>query len=375
MMHENAQLALDTLKLKPVKGIPSFAFHVMKHSYIERLAEVGEGEYVKNPTKVYRQMQLNIGTSLVDQWIPENPLRMTDQGFSEGTERHAATGVEEIIADGIIIDSPEAVVQHLEKVQFPRLKEKAKGFDEDACVKDIIAKEEEVQRIIGPSMLKTGYAFIQFPFFEYGLYGYIHYFSAYGLYPEVIEKHFALQADYFLMKNRAIARIYREGKLPPLFRLDHDMAGSRGLLVNVKSLDKIWLPHFARCLEPLVKSGVRMIWHCDGDLMELVPRLLEVGIKGFQGFQYECGMDYEKIAVMKTKDGEDLVLLAGISSTDGVLRNGTTKDVKQYLRWIVEKGPKTGLFIACMGIYPDMPWENVCAYVEGIQYYRKHGRS
>ena len=78
---------------------------------------------------------------------------------------------------------------------------------------------------------------------------------------------------------------------------------------------------------------------------------------------------------MTTKDGENLILLAGISSTDGVLRNGTPDDVRKYLKWIVSKGPATGLFISSMGIYPDMPWENVKTYVEGIQYYRKYGRT
>ncbi|MDA0335862.1 MAG: hypothetical protein O2782_11905 [bacterium] len=46
-----------------------------------------------------------------------------------------------------------------------------------------------------------------------------------------------------------------------------------------------------RSIEPLVQAGVRLLWHCDGNLMEMVPRLLEAGIAGFQGFQYEDGMD------------------------------------------------------------------------------------
>jgi hypothetical protein len=76
------------------------------------------------------------------------------------------------------------------------------------------------------------------------------------------------------------------------------MADSRGTLVDPKSLDKLWFPHFARCLEPMLETDVRMIWHCDGNLMEVVPRLLEIGVRGFQGFQYEDGMDYEKICAV-----------------------------------------------------------------------------
>lgn len=198
---------------------------------------------------------------------------------------------------------------------------------------------------------------------------------AYVLYPEVIEKDFSLQADLAILYNRSAKRAYIEGKLPPIYRLDHDMADSRGTLVDIKSLDKIWFPHFARCLEPMLKTNVRMLWHCDGNLMEMVPRLLDVGIKGFQGFQYECGMDYEKICKMKTKDGEDLIIIAGVSVTR-TLPLGKPDDIKAELQWLVDKGPKTGLFLAgTSSITPGVPWENIQTFIEGLKYYRLHGRS
>jgi len=71
-----------------------------------------------------------------------------------------------------------------------------------------------------------------------------------------------------------------------------------------------------------------MIWHCDGNLMDMVPRLLEVGIRGFQGFQYEDGMDYEKICRMKDREGRDLIIIAGVSVTR-TLPHGTPADVKR----------------------------------------------
>src|ERR1019366_2946230 len=144
----------------------------------------------------------------------------------------------------------------------------------------------EIQALFGHSILKAPYGYARFPGLAYGTYGYEAYFMAFAAYPEVIEKHFALTADLALLNNRALARAYREGNLPPICRLDHDMADSRGTLVDVRSLDRIWFPHFVRCLEPLIKSEVRCIWHCDGNLMAMVPRLLEVGLRGFQGFQY-----------------------------------------------------------------------------------------
>jgi len=159
-----------------------------------------------------------------------------------------------------------------------------------------------------------------------------------------------------------------------LCRADHDMADSRGTLVDVKTLDRIWFPHFARCMAPVIQAGVKVIWHCDGNLMAMVPRLLEAGLVGFQGFQYEDGMDYEKICRMKTRDGGGLLIIAGVSVTR-TLPYGTPADVKREMAFLVENGPERGLFLGgSSSIAPGVPWENLAALVEGFKYYREHGR-
>jgi uroporphyrinogen-III decarboxylase len=109
--------------------------------------------------------------------------------------------------------------------------------------------------------------------------------------------------------------------------------------------------------------------------MQMVPRLLDVGLSGFQGFQYEDGMDYEKICRMKTKDGRDLIIIAGVSVTR-TLPMGTPDDVRREMKWLVEKGPRAGLILAgSSSVTPGVPWANIQAFVEGFKYYRTHGRS
>lgn len=371
---ERAQLALDTILQKPVKGVPSWLIHPMDIEHIERLAGAAPGDYRRHPDQVYIAFQRAVGTCLLDQYLATNPLSMGPRGY-ENPDHGATTGAAEIVVDDIVIDSPEAVVQHLASVVFPRLRAAADGYDEDARVKQIIDAEAAAQRLLGPDILKGPYGCIAFPCFAYTTYGYAHYFSAYALYPEVIERHLSLQADAALLNNRAAARAFVEGGLPPICRLDHDMADSRGTLVRVETLDRLWFPHFARCLAPLLETDVRLLWHCDGNLMEMVPRLLEVGLRGFQGFQYEDGMDYERICRMKTRDGDDLVIIAGVSVTR-TLPMGTPADVKREIDWLVAHGPKTGLFLGGSStICPGTPWDNLVTLVEGMDYYRTHGRA
>jgi hypothetical protein len=371
MVSAPAQLALDTILQKPTAGIPSWALFPIEHAHIERLAGFPPGSYRREPEKVYVAMQRAIGTCMLDQYIPENPLTMGNAGYEDG--RHGATtGAHSIVLNGMEILSPEDVAAHLERFEFPRLRKEIAEFDEDRRVKQVLDHEQAVGRMLGPDILKCAYGVIAFPALAYGTYGYANYFAAYALYPDVIEEHFSLQADAALLNNRAVARAYVEGRLPPFGRLDHDMADSRGTLVNVRSLDCIWFPHFTRCLESLLKAGIRLIWHCDGNLMQMVPRLLEAGVRGFQGFQYEDGMDYERICRMKTRDGEDLIILAGVSVTH-VLPGGKADDVRRELSWLVEHGPRTGLFLGgSSSIVPGTPWENVLALVDGLKYYRTY---
>ena len=153
------------------------------------------------------------------------------------------------------------------------------------------------------------------------------------------------------------------------------MTDSRGTLTSIESLDKIWFPHFARCIRPLVDAGVNIIWHSDGNIMQMVPRLLESGLKGFQGFQYEDGTDYEKICKMKAKDGDSLLIVAGVSVTR-TLPLGTPADVRNEMKWLVENGPKTGLFLgASSSVAPGVSYENLKTLVEGFHYYREKGRN
>jgi hypothetical protein len=351
--------------------------NVMEWSHLEYLSGNPPGSYPEDPVGVYSDFLKKTGICYVDQWIPENPLTMTAQGFDQDTARSATTGLSRINLDGIVIDSPEAVVAHMEQVLFPRWSQwrvELESASEDEVDKRI-AHEIAIQKLLGNNILKGPYSgFFTFPSFLYGLYGYSQYFMAYALYPEVIERGFNLYADAAVCYNRIAAQAIIEGGLPRLIRLDHDMADSRGTLVDIQSLEKLWFPHFCRSIQPFLNQDIRLIWHCDGNLMAMVPRLVDAGIRGFQGFQYEDGMDYVNICRMKTREGENLFIIAGVSVTT-TLPFGTPRDIRRELSWLVENGPQTGLMLGCSSsITPGVPLRNMETLIEGFAYYRQHGR-
>ncbi len=372
----NARLTIDTIAMRPTRGIPTGLLHIMDIAYLESRSGHAPGSYRRDPETVYFDFLRRAGCGMVDQYLATNPLSMGACGYEAGTERHASTGAETTSLDGIVIDSPESVAEHLERYIFPELDRAiAAPLDEDAVVRDLIRDERSMQDRLGPAILKAPHDGLQeLPALRYTQYGYVPYLMAYAMYPEIMERDFALQAQFAERQNRLAARAIVEGALPRVLRLDHDMADSRGTLVDVRSLDRIWFPHFARSIQPFLDAGIRLLWHCDGNLMDMVPRLIEAGIGGFQGFQYEDGMDYERICRMHTRDGGPLMIWAGVSVTQ-TLPMGTPQDVRNELDWLVNHGPPVGLFLGVSSsVTPGVPWENLDALIEGLAHYRAHGR-
>jgi len=162
----SAQLALDTILQNPVEGIPSCGPNIMEHTHLERIAGCEPGSYVCNPEKVYLACQRNLGTNVIIQWIPDNPLSMGSAGY-DGAAHGATTGADRIILDGMEIDTPEAVIEHLEKFVFQRLIDATRSFDEGARARQIVADEVQVQSTLGPGILKTPYGVIGFPIIDY----------------------------------------------------------------------------------------------------------------------------------------------------------------------------------------------------------------
>jgi len=78
---------------------------------------------------------------------------------------------------------------------------------------------------------------------------------------------------------------------------------------------------------------------------------------------------------MKDRDGRELLIIAGVSVTR-TLPHGTPEDVRDEMKFLVEHGPKQGLFLgASSSIAPGVPWENLKALVDGFAHYRLCGRA
>ena len=88
-------------------------------------------------------------------------------------------------------------------------------------------------------------------------------------------------------------------------------------------------------IEPLVDAGVRLIHHCDGDVRPVVDDYIAIGFSGFQGFQYELGVDPYESEQRRSRLGEELLFFTGLS-VSRTLPFGTPEDVRDEVDYFLD---------------------------------------
>jgi hypothetical protein len=261
--------------------------------------------------------------------------RLTEEVFWANPRRAAVLAAERIGADSVfgptvpLADSPIGAASHIKwgSDAFRSPEDVARYVDELPSPSEIertFDATREYDRYTG--MVRAGQAecgdmlFIPFsgltmPFHGfYELFGMEHFLMAMQLYPDAMRRLFEHEADKLVLRNRAVAdAIIKEG-LPPYIWGGEDICGNQGPVASPRLLARIYFPAAARAVEPLRAAGIRLIWHSDGNIMPIVPHLLNtVGVDGFQGIQEETGVDLTALSRMTTLRGQPTILVGGIN--------------------------------------------------------------
>ena len=117
-----------------------------------------------------------------------------------------------------------------------------------------------------------------------------------------------------------------------------------------------------------VKPDLIVFYHSCGYVEPMIPYLIEAGIDVLNPIQPEC-MDFGEIY---QKYG-DRLSFHGTIGTQSIMPFGTPEEVKAQVKKNLDiAGKKGGLFVAPTHmIEPEVPWENILAYVEACREYMK----
>lgn len=202
----------------------------------------------------------------------------------------------------------------------------------------------------------------------YGTYGYETALSCLALYPDQYRKLIRTSAETARQKATLLARAVQGGLHPGAVLTGEDICSQRGPMVSPAFLRKEYWPLLEYAWEPLKAGGVKIVWHCDGDVRPLLSEVLACGADGLQGFQRECGMNLEWIVDLRTRRGDPL-LLFGPMEVVTLFRNGSPEDIRQEVRRSIELCQEKAslVFFTSNTITPDIPLENIRAYWQTVR--------
>jgi hypothetical protein len=266
----------------------------------------------------------------------------------------------------------DAVIKEIHT--FPTPEQVRKTYDKQAAYRIYLSDAIEHDRMTGDDMLwlSSGFKAGVCRFMWYLDFGYMNYFKLLADHKDVAHQLYLYSAECGHIQNEAIAAAIRENDLPPFVYVGEDLCYNNGPFVSPRLLDKIYFPNLAYTLEPLVRAGIDIIWHCDGNVTSIVDRLLAMGITGFQGFQEDINVHLDWIAKKRTRKGRRPIILGSVQAR-GVLPFGSVEDVKRDVeRCINTVGRESGFFIGPSAvIQPEVPIENIRAlYQHGKEYGR-----
>jgi uroporphyrinogen decarboxylase len=151
-----------------------------------------------------------------------------------------------------------------------------------------------------------------------------------------------------------------------VLRLGDDVATQTGMLMSPATWRRWLKPRLARVIAAAqaVKPDLHIFYHSDGDCRAIIPELIEIGVTVLNPVQPEC-MDP---AQLKGEYGERLAFW-GTVGTQTTMPFGTPREVRDLVKQRIETvGAGGGLLISpTHTLEPDVPWENVLAFVEAVQ--------
>lgn len=322
--------------------------------YIMELAGATTGEYWSDPVGVsiraYERLEMD---GLIGVFVPRNrdDFRCVDhQSYSR-----AITGM-----------SLEQAVVGIDAMPTPEKIEA--DFDLDAAYEEFRRSLLNMQGRSGDMLWMPAQWGAGARVSWYGSFGYENFFCIVGLYPDRARKLIEIGGAQGRCQSRLVARAISEGLYPPAVLLGEDICGQNGPMISLDFLERYYAPQLRYGLEPLLEVGCRPVWHCDGDVRPMLDFLIDVGVKGLQGFQPECGMILDNLVERRTRDGEPLLIFGPLAVTTE-LPVLTPEEITAKVRHAIDicSGNASLVLFTANTINPDVPLENIRAMYRAVK--------
>lgn len=182
--------------------------------------------------------------------------------------------------------------------------------------------------------------------------------------PEIAEWIFDRVTDQAVIRATA----YAEAGVDIVF-LGDDIGMQHSTMMSIGMYQEWIKPRLKRVIDAVkaVNPEIIIIYHSCGKVTDFIPDLMECGVDVLNPIQSEC-MDFTEIY---EQYGGRLSFL-GTVGTQTTMPFGTPEEVKQCVKQNLDTAKKYGGLFPCPThlLEPEVPWENILAYVEACREYK-----
>ncbi|MHB1254159.1 MAG: uroporphyrinogen decarboxylase family protein [Candidatus Humimicrobiaceae bacterium] len=154
----------------------------------------------------------------------------------------------------------------------------------------------------------------------------------------------------------------------PFVLIADDLAGANGLMINPEKFKKLYIPRLKKILEPIHKRNIPVVFHCDGNMVNVIPILIDCGAVGAHPIQPSCNDIYK----LKKQYFGDFALFGNIDTV--LLANGTKEEIKEDVKNHCNNLKDGGGYIlgSSSSIFDGIPPENFITMVNAVHEYGRY---
>ena len=178
-------------------------------------------------------------------------------------------------------------------------------------------------------------------------------------------------AEYLLDRITSVrcfqARRFAEAGVDML-KIGDDVGTQKAMLMSPKMYRDWFKPRHAAVIRSAreARPGLPVCYHSDGNCLDVIPDLIDIGVTVLNPVQPEC-LD---LAAVKKNFGDRLVFWGGIG-TQTTMPFSTADEVYRTVQKTIDVLGPTGYFPCPTHVLePEVPWENVLAFLRAVDDYR-----
>jgi uroporphyrinogen decarboxylase len=184
---------------------------------------------------------------------------------------------------------------------------------------------------------------------------------AYRRDPKLVHRLMRMTTDYLIDSIEKSAALGAE-----IFAMDGDLAYDSGSFMSPGQFREFVKPYYIEIVNAAHRHNIPIAKHSDGDLMPILPDIIDAGFDGIHPIQPQC-MDLGKV---KREFGDRVCLLGNVDCMYVLTRGTEAEVVADVKRSLAQGSPGGGYIITSSNtIHPDVKPENYITMVKALQKY------